>query len=87
MTTLVIGRNPAISIPREEPRRAVRVPSERRNPLAGVVNKVKNTFAIVTSALEPYFGPARLDYLDGSANLSAKEMAAINADLNGVMTN
>jgi len=85
MTTLVIGRNTAISIPRE--RTEVRIPRERSNPLAGVVNKVKNTFAIVTSALEPYFGPARLDYLDGSASLSAKEMAMINADLNGVMTN
>ena len=85
MTTLVIGRNTAISIPRE--RTEVRVPRERKNYLGEVVNKVKNTFAIVASAFEPYFGPARLDYLDGSANLSAKEMAAINADLNGVMTN
>ena len=85
MTTLVIGRNPATTIPRE--RTEVRIPGERSNPLAGIVGKVKNTFAIVASALEPYFGPARLDYLDGSANLSAKEMAAINADLHGVMTN
>ena len=76
MTTITVSSNMVFGVPKASDGYWDRV-----------WNRAKEMFERFTGMLEPYFGPARLDYLDGSANLSAKEMAVINADLHGVMTN